>query len=464
MFRLRDRVLDICRKYGDVQRYGKPVWESEEEVAVLWWLNQKHGVAYDILARFIGVSPMSLYRLFKRIENGYADITVEGRRERIFVSPDELVAKVEEMIKPKARKDVANILESSKIQEFVKTFRKKEIETEADPVKRAQKEHRLNTILEYISRIARYIKQNFPDLPSNPDLWSEDMIEVVLADMASKLGLSPGTIKHYKWALRRVYGTSWFQGRVGGSLALQRERGFRLVFLPYDVVVEILESPDFNEFEKVYLMLQITTGAREGYSASYPETSMWGLRWSRINWSRNLIEIYESKTRRKWVGKLNLFFSELPAILKRIWEREGRPSGRIWEVWGIETPSQFERRVIKMRNKIVERYGDRLREMFMYREGESVLVPHDLRRTHVAWLADANVSAECIAKADEFFLGVGWEDLNTLMAYYARFTERRKAIELAKVQLRFLGDVSDDVVKMSGMSKEELKRVVMTLM
>jgi len=448
IYEIRDRINDIKKRYGSMGAYGLPIINSKEEASVLWYVNNVYDVPYYTLANWMGIKPVTLWRLFKSIkENGYVTINVEGKRVRVELTPEEAKTIVEEMLKPKEKRNIPSVMESRVVQEFLK-----------NPVRRAGSakygrmlpEKVVRSTINIIQRIADYIREYHHELPTNPDLWNEDMIARVLEEMKKEYGWSDQYMRSIKIALRRVFPT-WFTHQVGSAKSVAKPKE---TYIPYDMFLRVLASPEFSGVEKLYLKLHVTTGAREGIGASEP-SSMWGLRWDKINWRDKIIKIWESKTKKEWRGRLDLFFNELPDELYQLWVKLGRPEGYIWKTLGF-TKNKFNTMIHDVLRRISKMFSDELKERF----GTDRLVPHDLRRTHVVWLIDAGVDLESIAKSDEFDLGVGWENLDTLLVYYARFTARRRAIELAKVYLRYQHDVPEDIVRMSGMSKEELIKVV----
>lgn len=354
---------------------------------------------------------------------------------------------MEKLIKPKASRNIVDVRQANVIQEFIK-----------NPIRRAGgakygrmlPERAIRETINLVQRIANYIKEYHHELPTNPDLWNEDMIARILEEMKERFNWSNQYMRHIKIALRRIW-ANWFEYEVGSAKSVAKPKE---TYIPYDMFLRVLASPEFTDVEKLYLKLHVTTGAREGTGAIEP-SSMWGLRWDNINWKERTIRIWESKTKKEWRGRLDLFFPELPNELYELWVKLGRPEGYIWKTLGF-TKSGFDKMIHDVAKKIRSMFSNELKERF----GTDRIVPHDLRRTHVVWLIDAGVDLESIAKSDEFDLGVGWENLDTLLVYYARFTARRRAIELAKVYLRYQHDVPDDIVRMSGMSKEELVKVV----
>lgn len=450
IYQVRDRVLEITKKFGSVQRYGNPVFESLQEVGAIYVANKNYKVPYDILARFIGLNPVAIYRMLRRIDEGYVMITENGRRVKLNVTPDQLIELINKLLKPTASRNIVDVRESNVIKEFMK-----------HPVRRAGgakfgkflSESQIRETINLVQRIANYIKEYRHDLPTNPDLWKEEDIAKIIEEMKARYNWSNQYIRHIKIALRRIFPT-WFTHEVGSAKSVARPKE---TYIPYKMFLKILASDEFSDIEKLYLKLHVTTGAREGTGASEP-SSMWGLRWDKIDWTNNTIKIWESKTQHEWRGRIDLFFNDLPNELYSLWVKLGRPTGYIWRTLGY-TKTGFDRMIHNVSYKIRKLYSNELKERF----GTDKIVPHDIRRTHVVWLIDAGVDLETIAKSDEFDLGVGWENLDTLLVYYARFTSRRRAIELSKVYLRYHGDIPDSIVKMSGLSKDELINVVKSI-
>ncbi|MCD6418469.1 site-specific integrase [bacterium] len=447
---VRDRVHDIIKKFGSLKAYGNPVFEDIKEVASIYVANKQYKVPYDILARYMGLNPVSLFRMLRRIEEGRVTLYVNGTRETIHVTPEELKEITNKMVKPKASRNIADVTQASVIQEWLKR-----------PVRRSGGakfgkflgEKQIRTTLNIVKRIANYIREYRHDLPVNPDLWKEEDIAKIIEEMKARYNWSDQHVRSIKIALRRIF-PGWFTHEVGSAKSVARPKE---TYIPYQMFMQILESDLFTDLEKLYLKLHVTTGAREGIGASEP-SSMWGLRWDMIDWTNGVIKIYESKTKKEWRGRLDLFFPELPRELYNLWVKLGKPTGYIWQTLNY-TKHSFDNMIHKVARKIREMFSDQLKEMF----GTDKIVPHDLRRTHVVWLIDAGVDLETIAKSDEFDLGVGWENLDTLLIYYARFTQRRRAIELSKVYLRYHGDIPDNIVKMSGLSKDELIKIVRSI-
>jgi len=80
---------------------------------------------------------------------------------------------------------------------------------------------------------------------------------------------------------------------------------------------KIEASELFTPEEKLLLKLHITLGCREGHKE---RSGLSGLRWSKINWKSNTIDVYESKVKGGliWQGcSLTLFWPDIPAQLKK---------------------------------------------------------------------------------------------------------------------------------------------------
>ncbi|MEM4977052.1 MAG: hypothetical protein QXT64_07005 [Desulfurococcaceae archaeon] len=190
-------------------------------------------------------------------------------------------------------------------------------------------------------------------------------------------------------------------------------------YLSIEEVKKVLSSDELTQVEKTLLKLHITLGCREGFSAS-SRSGMYGLQWSKINWSNNTIDVFESKTKGGtwWRGcRLDLFWPELPEELRLLYARREKESDYILESLGIDKEDFYK--IYSKVSKIVGR----------------VIRPHFARKTHAVWLIACDVPLELIAgKPNQSPFGVGWEDLNTLMQHYAAFSQEKVNRELSKVR------------------------------
>jgi hypothetical protein len=63
------------------------------------------------------------------------------------------------------------------------------------------------------------------------------------------------------------------------------------------------------------------------------------------------------------------------------------------------------------------------------------LTPHDIRRSHLAILAEFGVPLE-VACGGLMDLGVGWEDLKTAYVFYLRYSKYAKQKVMETIQAR----------------------------
>ena len=286
---------------------------------------------------------------------------------------------------------------------------------------------RMADIYDYMCRI----KQK-----CDPDDWaSDDFID--FANQLLAEGKTSDTVRQY---LTRFW--DWRPDlkedpTLKGRHAVWKRKGVRKgeahVLTPEEVA-KVLSSDDLSKLEKLYLMLWITTGAREYDKPSTRGAKElgWGgivgLRWEDIKWCRegreNLpceIDVRETKTTKagaveskEWKNiRLDLFFPQLPRMLKEWWEKNGKPK----EGWIWKDPKEG----VKLYRRIVSK----LRKL----TGKDNLVAHDIRRTHAYWLVLTDVPLELVAggvRGDKIVspLGVGWEDLTTMIDYYADLAGR----------------------------------------
>jgi len=184
---------------------------------------------------------------------------------------------------------------------------------------------------------------------------------------------------------------------------------------------KIMSSPLLSDLEKFILKLHVTVGCREGRYGKY---GLNGLQWSKIDWERKTIDVYESKTKGGTVWKgvyLELFFPNFMEELRYWHERRVNDSDYILEslIGSNGKVFDFLQKTVRKVEHIIGRH---------YRL-------HFNRKTHAVWLIEADVPLELIAgKPSQAFFGVGWEDLNTLMKHYGAFAKEKLERELQKVR------------------------------
>lgn len=261
----------------------------------------------------------------------------------------------------------------------------------------------------------------------DPDLWEpSDFLE--FANSLIQRGVSTDTVRKYLtrwWAWKPEHRETELKGLHGKWV----RRGVRKTeehVLEISEIKEILASDELTDEEKLYLKLWLTTGAREYERPSTRGVKElgWGgivgIKVSDINFKNCTLEVREPKTGKGLEPKIwhsiviDLFFSGLCRELEQYVKEHGR--GRDDWLWG--SPE----RGVKLYKSIVRK----LRKL----TGKP-LVAHDIRRTHAYWLVQQDVPLELIAggvtgERIESPLGVGWEDLMTMVRYYADLAGRAK--------------------------------------
>jgi hypothetical protein len=184
---------------------------------------------------------------------------------------------------------------------------------------------------------------------------------------------------------------------------------------------KIEASELFTSEEILLLKLHITVGCREGHKE---RSGLSGLRWSKINWKTNRIDVYESKVKGGliWQGcSLELFWPDLPEQLKNA-KRKNDSDFIVDSLMGFNSLNQVVEWYSSMNERLTKVLGRHYRMHFN-------------RKTHAIWLIEADVALEVIAgKPSQAFFGVGWEDVQVLLQHYGTFTEQKVRRELAKVQ------------------------------
>lgn len=418
-FSLRDRILDIKKKYKTLANYGFPPYESLEEIAVIYGLIEFYGFDYNTIARELGLDKTSIYRLMKRIRTkGVVQIydKQEGKAKAVEVSHNELMDIFNELRQSKgAKKDLADITQSKIIQEWLK-----------NPVKRASKslvrktlsQRQIKTTLRVIRDVAELMKKE--GLPSNPDLWQEDDVRKVLEKYINDIN----KLRFYKMMLRRVW-NNWFEGEIGAVTKFIKPKETVLYYEDYLKIKKLFNEGKIPKEVFVIVSLHITTGAREGISTN-DNSSLWGITWDNVvirNERVETIYIYESKTLKTWSLKfVDWLEPELPKLLYEYFnKRKDNKERVVTTITGIDNKTRF----FSWYKKWLKKISEMLNLPFK-------LTPHDMRRSHISILAELEVPLE-IAVTDNGF-GVGWEDLKTAVLFYLRFSKRRIERTLQQIQ------------------------------
>jgi hypothetical protein len=174
-------------------------------------------------------------------------------------------------------------------------------------------------------------------------------------------------------------------------------------------------------------------GCREGYEGykrwrrgEVPETEIggiFGVRWESIDWENAKIDIYETKTQGgiTWIDcPMRLFGDTAYNKLKEYWEQQGKPqTGRIFPLKPTELREIYVR----------------IREHFKAYDWSKTLKGHFDRKLHASLLRAAKIPLEHVAgEAPHGTVGVGWEDLTTLMKFYSAFADEDVEESLKKAK------------------------------
>jgi len=199
---IKNRVSTLIKQYKSLANYGRPYIEDVKEVAVIYYVNAKLGIGLNQLADMIGVDKTSLYKLVRRIEEEHRVAITDPSTKKVTVvdvTPDQLINIVEnEILQVTAKQRVADPFMSSIIKKFWDT-----------PC--VERQSRLNERLCYnevekkqaiavVKEIMEYILNNKPNVPSNPDFWSRDIIIPIIQELYK----DPYTRYHKLTALRRI--------------------------------------------------------------------------------------------------------------------------------------------------------------------------------------------------------------------------------------------------------------------
>ena len=456
--RLKERIERIEQQYGDMRRYGRPPFETVEEVAVVYYIIRK-AASYRDLAKWLGVQHVTVYRWKKSIEKGR--INIGGKI--VEVNPDELLKLAEEMAKPKARRWIKSVVDSAVVQEFI-----------ANPVKRQKTskhgifytESQVKRTVYYINELAKFIEKNKDNVEritkmeatNNPDMWAEDFLRIVI-DLycASKYHKSFDQLRckrRIKLHLRRIpKWRDWFNGEIGAVRHVINPKESTLFLEHYYKLKKLAMESDDNEFKAFYLIaaLHIWSGAREGWGSlknrlerlrmegvklnirglkdidlddEIVDTSLIGIKWDKAKWGPHgeLIgfEIYEEKTKKIWQLSLVWLDEDIPRMLKEVYEKTARPRNINSVVKSILVHySVFNKKRISVHEfrNWYTKWVKKLRDLLGLPWD---LSPHRLRSAHIAIMAELRIPME-MALSDTGF-GVGWEDATTAIIFYLRFS------------------------------------------
>jgi Phage integrase family. len=180
------------------------------------------------------------------------------------------------------------------------------------------------------------------------------------------------------------------------------------------------------------LWLHITTGAREGWGSEAVKlsdpldnvnTSLIGLKWENLEFTADtvILKVYEHKTQKTWTTDLSWLDKEIVPIFLKYKRDKGNI---IKTLTGCKTVKQIK----NYYEKLVKKISTLLELPFE-------LTPHDMRRSHISILAELGVPME-ISCGGLLDFGVGWENLDTALIFYTRFSRyaKQKLLELAEIR------------------------------
>ena len=430
LIQVRDRVRELEQRYGSLSKWGRPVFFDLKEIAVIFYLNEKFNVSLDRLATFLTLDKTALYKLVKNIREKnkatYFD-PKENTTKIVSVKPEELINMVEELLNVASRQKITDPFQSSIIKSFWENKVQKRAKIAGKPAYLTEEQKKAT--ISVVQRVMEYLAKNKPEAPTNPDYWSEDLVEEALWNIYKTYE----RVANAMILLRRVpQWANWFKGKIGAVTKRINPRLSVLFYKDYLRIKELYKQGKITEGEFLVVWLHITTGAREGYSLYDPKTplddpnvnsSLIGLRWENLQRLGDvyILKIYESKTNKWWTCDLSWLDPEMvPTFMKYAREK----GNIIKDLLGVSNVHQF-----------YMKYRSLLKRISQLLELPFTLKPHDMRRSHISILAELGVPME-YAVSGYMDFGVGWEDLKTAVVFYLRFSRYTKEILKKQIEER----------------------------
>jgi len=421
---VRNFVNDVISKYKSLSNWGKPIFTDEVQVACILWVNERMGVGLQIIANMLGVDKTTLYKLVKRIEEA-GKFNIFDIQSKAIVSVQkskaDLLNMVDELLQPKAKVIISDLMESSIVRIFITSEIRKRAKVRGHKPILSDRD-KADTL-----RVVKLLMQYFAKAgkPTNPDVWSEHDVKLALFDIFNN---DYTKIRRAMKALRRVpEWSNWFKGEVGAETSYIKPVVRFLTYEQYLLLKRLWREGRLSDSEFLVLWLHLTCGCREGWKAEGVtdktllegcQSSLTGLKWEKLQYVANtwVLEVYESKTSKWWSCDLGWLDPEPISTLLKF--KKG--GGSIIEaITGLKTVGGFK----KWYSDVLEKGSEMLKLPYK-------LVPHDLRRSHISILAELGVPLE-IAVSGHMDFGVGWEDLKTAVVFYLRFSKyvKQKVME-----------------------------------
>jgi len=212
-----------------------------------------------------------------------------------------------------------------------------------------------------------------------------------------------------------------------------------------NLIREALTSKNMEYHETIF-ETHITLGAREGQDG---KAGICGVTWDKFKHNFTKLDLYETKVRGGILWRdcpLDLFFTDLPEKLRKLWESRGKPINEKLIPEGYKELLQIYKEI---REALKEYYQGKL-EPSLFKE-LTTLRPHDADKIHVNLLWEAGVPLEVVAgqylgRGEGIgLMGRGWLDINTIKKHYLSLTQRSERFQKLMQQVhdyshRFNGD------------------------
>jgi hypothetical protein len=463
---LRSRAEELKKRYGDLRKSGRPLYESIDEVASIYYAISK-GISGKILAEYIGIHENSIYNLMKSIESGSVAIYNSSKNmiEKISITKDQLEKKANEILKEtKITREIKHIMDSQIVQEFIKSPIKIQKSSKHskfytdEQVK--QTLYVLKKISDYIKSNQEFILQRFnKKLSNNPDDWSDEdeIIVSFVIDSICETNHNPDLCKQtYRKLLHRIPKfRSWFKGEIGSVRRSIKALDPNATLFLKDLrkLKEIYENTDDNQFKAYYdiILLHIWSGSREGYASirdkalrlkasgvkldidedvgkldlddEFIDTSLIGIKWDKAIKDENGriigFRIYEEKTKKEWILNVPWIFWIEPDFERRLMKYyEYAKKNNIKSV--VKTILMYHNLNITTVNKFERFYKSMTSKIRKILNKPDEFTPHKIRSAHLSILAELGLHLEYAILNIGF--GVGWDDIATAQMFYLRIS------------------------------------------
>jgi len=475
---LKNRSEELKKRYGDLRKSGRPLYESVDEVASIYYAISK-GISGKILAEYIGIHENSIYNLIKAIESGSVAIYNSSKNmiEKISITKDMLEKKANEILREtKISREIKHIMDSQIVQEFIKSPIKIQKSSKHskfytdEQVK--QTLYVLKKVSDYIKSNQEFIFQRFnKKISNNPDDWTDEdeLIISFVIDSICETNHNPDLCKQtYRKLLHRIQKfRGWFKGEIGSVRRSIKSLDPNATLFLRDLrkLKEIYENTDDNDYKAYYdiMLLHIWSGSREGYASirdkylrlkasgvkldidedvgkldldhEFVDTSLIGIKWDKAITQDNRIigfRIYEEKTKKEWILNVPWIYWIEPSYQDRLMRYyEYAKKNNIKSVVKtillyhgldrITTVNKFERFYKSMTQRI---------RKILNKPNE--FTPHKIRSAHLSILAELGLHLEYAILNIGF--GVGWDDIATAQLFYLRISSEylNKMMDIVK--------------------------------